>query len=101
MENIQDYLNYFRGADVLVFDTQYTFEESLQKIDWGHSSASIATDIALRANVKRLVMFHHDPSYDDEKLDAVYLRALKYKEMFDPHNRLEIIMAYEGLELEV
>ncbi|MDV6234996.1 MBL fold metallo-hydrolase [Leptospira ellisii] len=101
MENIQDYLNYFRGADVLVFDTQYTFEESLQKIDWGHSSASMATDIALRANVKKLVMFHHDPSYDDEKLDAVYLRALKYKEMFDPDNQLEIIMAYEGLELEV
>ncbi|EQA37082.1 beta-lactamase family protein [Leptospira inadai serovar Lyme str. 10] len=101
MENIDDYLNYFRGADVLVFDTQYTFEESLQKIDWGHSTASMATDIALRANVKKLVMFHHDPSYDDEKLDAVYLRAIKYKEMFDPDNQLEIIMAREGLEIQV
>ncbi|TGK87053.1 MBL fold metallo-hydrolase [Leptospira noumeaensis] len=101
MENIDTYIDYFRDADVLVFDTQYTFEESLQKIDWGHSSASIATDIALRAKVKKLVMFHHDPSYDDEKLDLVYLRALKYKEMFDPHGKLEIIMAYEGLEIEV
>lgn len=101
MENIDTYIDYFREADVLVFDTQYTFEESLQKIDWGHSSASIATDIALRAKVKKLVMFHHDPSYDDEKLDLVYLRALKYKEMFDPHGNLEIIMAYEGLEIEV
>jgi phosphoribosyl 1,2-cyclic phosphodiesterase len=103
MDGIDEYLDYFRGADVLIFDTQYTFEEQLQKIDWGHSSASIATDIALKANVKKLVLFHHDPSYDDEKLDEVYLRAVRYKEMMD-HNRdsgLEIIMAYEGLEIEL
>lgn len=101
MESIDEYLEYFQDADLLIFDTQYTFDESLQKIDWGHSSASMATDIALKANVKKLVMFHHDPSYDDEKLDAVYLRALKYKEMFDSGNQLEIIMAYEGLEITV
>lgn len=101
MENIDKYIQYFQGADVLVFDTQYTFEESLNKIDWGHSSASIATDIALKAGVKKLVMFHHDPSYSDEKLDAVYLRALNYKSMMDRKNELEIIMAYEGLELEI
>lgn len=101
MDGIETYIDYFANADILVFDTQYTFEESLQKIDWGHSSASIATDIALRAGVKKLVMFHHDPSYDDEKLDSVYLRALKYREMFDPNGSLDIIMAYEGLELEV
>ncbi|MEM7183175.1 MAG: MBL fold metallo-hydrolase [Spirochaetota bacterium] len=101
MENIESYIEFFRGADVLVFDTQYTFEESLNRIDWGHSSASIATDISLKAGVKKLVMFHHDPSYDDEKLDTVYLRALNYKQMFDRNNELEIIMAYEGLEIEL
>jgi phosphoribosyl 1,2-cyclic phosphodiesterase len=101
MENIDKYLDFFRSTDVLIFDTQYTFEESLNKIDWGHSSASIATDIALKAGVKKLVMFHHDPSYNDEKLDAVYLRALNYKSMMDKNNELEIIMAYEGLELEI
>ncbi|MDX1961424.1 MAG: MBL fold metallo-hydrolase [Leptospiraceae bacterium] len=101
MENIDKYIEYFEGADLLIFDTQYTFEDSLNKIDWGHSSASIATDISLRAGVKKLVMFHHDPSYSDEKLDAVYLRALNYKSMMDRKNELEIIMAYEGLEIEV
>lgn len=105
MENIEQYMEYFQGADLLVFDTQYTFDESLKKIDWGHSSASIATDIALRANVKKLVLFHHDPSYDDEKLDTVFLRALNYKDMMNQQQKLdhnlEIIMAYEGLEIEV
>lgn len=101
MDHIDRYIEFFRNVDVLVFDTQYTFEESLQRIDWGHSSASMATDIALKAGVKKLVMFHHDPAYDDEKLDAVFLRALKYKEMFDPKGKLAIQMAYEGLELEL
>ena len=101
MENILTYIHFFKDADILVFDTQYTFEESLNKIDWGHSSASIATDIALKAGVKKLVMFHHDPSYNDEKLDAVYLRALNYKNMTSDSNKLEIVMAYEGLELEI
>jgi hypothetical protein len=55
----------------------------------------------LKAGVKKLVMFHHDPSYTDEKLDAVYLRALNYKNMMTQRNDLEIIMAYEGLEIEI
>jgi phosphoribosyl 1,2-cyclic phosphodiesterase len=103
MENLDASLDYFRNADILIFDTQYTFEEQLQKIDWGHSSASIATDIAMKAGVKRLVLFHHDPSYSDEKLDEVYMRALRYREMMDVDGRndLEIYIAYEGLELIV
>ncbi|MCB1173754.1 MAG: MBL fold metallo-hydrolase [Leptospiraceae bacterium] len=103
MDIIDSYIDYFRDADVLIFDTQYTFEEQLQRIDWGHSSASIATDIALKSNVKKLVLFHHDPSYTDAKLDEVFLRSLRYREMMD-HTRssqLEILIAYEGLEIEL
>ncbi len=101
MERVEEYIEYFRDADVLVFDTQYTFEEQLQKIDYGHSSASIATDMALKANVKKLILFHHDPTYDDEKLDEVYMRALRYKEMMDQDHQspMEIAIAFEGMEI--
>jgi phosphoribosyl 1,2-cyclic phosphodiesterase len=108
MENIDDYLDYFEGADLLVFDTQYTFEESLNKIDWGHSSAAIATDIAMRCNVKKLILFHHDPSYSDEKLDAISLQAINYRDqarklqgVSEKEIPLQIKAAYEGLSLEV
>ena len=101
MDEIGPYIEYFQDADVLVFDTQYTFEESLQKIDWGHSSAAIATDIAIKSNVKKLILFHHDPSYDDDKMDAVTIQALKYKDMMAPNHPLTIQTAYEGLELEI
>lgn len=101
MDDIEIYIEFYRDADVLVLDTQYTFEESLQKIDWGHSSAAIATDIAIKSNVKKLILFHHDPSYDDNKMDAVTLQALKYKDMMAPDHPLEIQTAYEGLEFEL
>ncbi|MCB1146774.1 MAG: MBL fold metallo-hydrolase [Leptospiraceae bacterium] len=101
MEDIGPYIEYFTGADVLVFDTQYTFEESLQKIDWGHSSAAIATDIAIKSNVKKLILYHHDPTYDDNKMDAVTLQAMKYKDMMAPSLDLDIQTAYEGLEIRI
>jgi ribonuclease BN (tRNA processing enzyme) len=103
MNNLEPFIDYFRDADILIFDTQYTFEEQLTKIDWGHSSAAVATDLSLKANVKNLVMFHHDPAYSDEILDEVYLRAIRYKDMLDPENQsnLKIHIAYEGMELFV
>lgn len=101
MQDIVPFIEYFKDADVLVFDTQYTFSESFQKIDWGHSSAQMATDIALKSNVKKLILFHHDPSYSDEKMDALTITALKYKELMAPGHFLEIETAYEGLELNI
>ncbi|MDH5721017.1 MAG: MBL fold metallo-hydrolase [Spirochaetia bacterium] len=101
MDNIEAYIEYFRNADVLVFDTQYTFEESLQKIDWGHSSAAIATDIAIKSNVKKLILFHHEPFYDDAKMDLVTINAFKYKDMTAPSHFLKIETAYEGMEIDI
>ncbi len=101
LENIGDYIDFFSDADVLVFDTQYTFAESLKKIDWGHSSASIAADIAIKSNVKKLILFHHDPTYTDEQMDGVTLQAIKYKNLLAPNKDLEIEAAYEGLELTI
>lgn len=101
IENIDKYKEFFYKTDVLVFDTQYTFGDSLQKIDWGHSNASIAIDIATRFKVRKLILFHHDPSYHDKKLDELHLKALRYRDMSKYSRDLEIITAYEGLELEL
>ncbi len=104
IDNIDRYIEYFKDADILIFDTQYTFEEQLTKIDWGHSSASVATDLAIKSNVKNLVLFHHDPSYSDETLEEVYLKAKRYKDMIQwgsSNYDLKIHIAYEGLELIV
>ncbi len=101
IENIDQYQDFFDKADILVFDTQYTFDESLQKIDWGHSNSSIAVDIAVRFGVKKLILFHHDPSYDDKKIEELYIKAMRYRDMLPQKTNLEIIPAHEGLEFEL
>lgn len=103
MDYIQSYSDLFHEADVLVFDAQYTFQESvIDKMSWGHSSASIAIDIAVKNNVKRLVLFHHDPGYDDEKLNSVLLNAKTYLNVNrKAFKELDIDMAYEGMVFDM
>lgn len=104
MDYIDTYRDFLSNADVAVFDAQYTFEDSvINKVDWGHSSASIAIDIAVRFNIKKLILWHHDPDHSDEKLDAVLSNAMTYLSM-DKKKRdydLEVEVAYDGMVIDV
>ncbi len=84
-----------RNADVLIYDSTYTDEEyhhpRTSKVGWGHSTWQEAIKVAQAAKVKRLIIFHHDPSHDDDFLDAVAIAA---RQRF-PGSQL----AQEGLEL--
>jgi len=62
--------NFVRGADVLITDTTYRDREYPAKVDWGHSCVSQVADLAARAEVKRLHLFHHDPDQTDADIDA-------------------------------
>ena len=66
---------FVRGADLLITDTTYRDHEYPSKVDWGHSCVSEVADLAARAKVKRLHLFHHDPDQTDDDID------LKLKEM--------------------
>jgi phosphoribosyl 1,2-cyclic phosphodiesterase/CheY-like chemotaxis protein len=58
-----------KDADLLITDTTYRDDEYPSKMDWGHSAVSQVADLAARANVKRLHLFHHDPDQTDEAID--------------------------------
>lgn len=60
-----------QDADVLIMDAQYTPEEYPMKVGWGHSTYMDALHLAQAANVKQLVLFHHDPSRSDHELDTI------------------------------
>ncbi|MCG6134403.1 MAG: MBL fold metallo-hydrolase [Nostoc sp. LLA-1] len=64
-----------RNADILIYDSTYTDEEyhspKSPKIGWGHSTWQEAVKIAKAANVKTLVIYHHDPAHNDDFLDHV------------------------------
>jgi ribonuclease BN (tRNA processing enzyme) len=60
-----------RDADVLLHDAQHTAEELPAKAAFGHSAAEYALGLAEAAGVRRLLLFHHDPSRTDDALDAI------------------------------
>jgi phosphoribosyl 1,2-cyclic phosphodiesterase len=95
------YLEFVRSADILIFDAQYTMVESVDKEDWGHSTAFVGIDIALEAGIKNLVFVHHEPTHDDEKLWEVFQGSERYLELQRADRQLALYMAYEGLRIQV
>lgn len=93
---------YFQGAHLLALDSQYTLGEAIEKFDWGHSSYSLAVDFAAEWGIKKLVLFHHEPKYEDKKMAQILKSAGWYKHHIGQDlEALEIMLASEGLELKV
>ena len=63
------------GADILIYDAQYTPEEYPAKVGWGHSTWHAGAELARAAGVPQLVLFHHDPSRTDAQLAALEAAA--------------------------
>lgn len=83
-----------QGADVFIYDSQYTpHEYETAKKSWGHSTWQEAVNIAREAEVKRLVLFHHDPDHDDRDIDAILRNARKQFQA--------TVAAKEGLTLKM
>lgn len=60
-----------RGADWLLYDSQFTDEQYARFPHWGHSTAGQAREIAEAAGVRELLLFHHDPHRADDELDRI------------------------------
>lgn len=87
---------FFAGADLLIYDAQYTAAEYGARLNWGHTAMEYAIEAANRAGVKRLALFHHDPDRADITLDElaeVYCQPGKY-------GPTEIFFAREGMEID-
>ncbi|MCB1192790.1 MAG: MBL fold metallo-hydrolase [Leptospiraceae bacterium] len=100
IDAIRAQTSFFGGADVLVLDCQYTLDESFTKFDWGHTSYTMGVNCATIWGVKKLVMTHHEPAYDDKKLYQIWNDAVQHKKHLGGSD-LEIIFAREGLEIEI
>jgi len=63
------------GADLLIHDAQFDNDEFLTKADWGHCTVEYAVEVAAQAGVRRLALFHHDPSHGDGRVDELLAAA--------------------------
>ena len=82
-----------KNADLLIHDAHYTPEELKTRKGWGHSSWEQAIEVAKRAGVKKLALFHHAPEHTDEFL--LHLE-IKCKKRFP-----DAFLAREGLEIKL
>jgi phosphoribosyl 1,2-cyclic phosphodiesterase len=68
-------LNAIKDADLIVYDTSFTDEEYVHFQGWGHSTWQEGVRLCLDAGVKRMALYHHDPSHTDTVMDAIELKA--------------------------
>jgi len=99
------YVDFYRGTDLLIFDAMYaTLEQTVEKANYGHSTAVIGVDISLSAQVKNLVLFHHSPEFDDNQITESYFKAQTYldtrKTQF-PETELNLLTSFDGMIMDV
>jgi len=93
----QEVVEFLREADVVITDTQYDNLEYPSRLDWGHSCVDDVVDIAMRAKVRHLFLFHHDPDHSDEKMEAMIAAA--EKRVAAAGSTMLVSAAREGAEL--
>ena len=64
-----------QDADIVIYDATYTDEEYPKYVGWGHSTWQEGVKLCDAANVKQLVLFHHDPGHDDAAMDVIARNA--------------------------
>src|SRR5262245_686397 len=95
-------VEFYRNADLVVFDAQYSLSEMISsKEDWGHSSNIVGVDLCLRAQVKHYCMFHHEPAHGDETIYNILGETRRYAEIAGDGQTLRVSSAYDGLVIDV
>ncbi|MGA2750636.1 MAG: response regulator [Verrucomicrobiota bacterium] len=93
----QKLVNFIHNADVLIIDSQYDLEEYETRAGWGHGCVDDVVALALNANVRRLFLFHHDPTHDDAKIDSMVQWARQFVAALGEN--LPVEAAREGAEV--
>jgi phosphoribosyl 1,2-cyclic phosphodiesterase len=86
----------YRGADLLIHDSSFTPEDRAQRMSRGLSSIDDAVEAAVRADVKKLALFHYDQDYSDHDIDELVQRGRRQLDARGA-SHIAILGAAEGL----
>ena len=67
----QNVLSLAKNTDILIHDSHFRHSELEEHKGWGHSSWKKSTEVAKKANVKTLCLFHYNPSFDDDTIELL------------------------------
>jgi phosphoribosyl 1,2-cyclic phosphodiesterase len=96
----QGLVDFLQDTDTLVHDTTWADGHLPTVAGWGHSSPRQAVELARDAHVKRLVLFHHNPEFDDARLDHHLAEARKTAKDIAPGLEVMAAIEAESLQLE-
>jgi phosphoribosyl 1,2-cyclic phosphodiesterase len=98
----ESFVDFFRNADLVIFDAMYSLLDAVSvKEDWGHSSNMVGVELAQLANVKHLCMFHHEPAFNDERIQSVLNETIRFEKLTRGSRPLIVSAAFDGMEIEV
>jgi phosphoribosyl 1,2-cyclic phosphodiesterase len=95
----RDMIDFLRGADLLILDSQYNAAEYEWHMGWGHGCVDDSIALALAAGVKRLCLFHHDPDRSDEQVDVLLKHARQI--VAGQRAKLRVDAAHEGMTIQL
>lgn len=95
----REMIDFIRDADVLILDSQYNRAEYRQHTGWGHGCVEDSVNLAMRAGVKKLILFHHDPGHDDATIDLFVRQARA--QVKRQRSQLKVEAAREGLVIQL
>jgi phosphoribosyl 1,2-cyclic phosphodiesterase len=102
MKETESFVEFFRGADLVIFDAMYSLVEAISvKADWGHSSNIVGVELCQRAGVGHLCMFHHEPASSDETLAKVLADTRRFEEITRTVRPLVVTSAFDGMEIDL
>jgi phosphoribosyl 1,2-cyclic phosphodiesterase len=95
------FVEFFRNADLVIFDAMYSLLDAVSvKEDWGHSSNIVGVELAQLANVKHLCMFHHEPAFNDERIQSILNETIRFERLTRGNQALIVSAAFDGMEIE-
>ncbi len=97
--NDRDMIEFVRDSDVLILDSQYDKAEYTKHVGWGHGCVDDSVALALKANVKELCLFHHDPDHDDKRIDEFVKHARRL--VAKRKAKLKVEAAREGMVIQL
>ena len=94
LQEDQKMADFLRGTDILIMDAQYDCQEYEHHRGWGHGCTEDVVALAMKAQVKRLFLFHHDPEHEDDKIAEMEANARKL--VASQHSTMQVEAAREG-----
>ena len=101
LEDTNRFVEFFRGADVVIFDAMYSLADAISvKADWGHSSNIVGVELCQMAGARHLCLFHHEPVHSDEAIERVLAETRRFEEITrGDRPALVVTAAYDGMEI--